>query len=105
MDIIIIRQQGQCGKWICCLISENKACVGVPAPRRLRFSPPAENFTLCHYSASRLQELPIFGSFTMKVKKIIASESGGPFTQVKLFSHEGQNSLNENWGRGRGPVT
>ena len=38
-------------------------------------------------------------------KKIIASESGGPFTQVKLFSHEGQNSLNENWGRGRGPFT
>ena len=38
-------------------------------------------------------------------KKNIASESGGPFTQVKLFSHEGQNSLNENWGRGRGPFT
>lgn len=39
---------------------------GTPAPRRMRFSPPADTFTLCHYSAHRLQELPIFGSFTMK---------------------------------------
>ena len=51
-----------------CFIPDNKASVGNPAPRRLRFSPPTGSFTLCHYSASRLQELPIFGSFTMKVR-------------------------------------
>lgn len=43
-----------------------KVVAGTPVPRRIRFSPPTELFTLCHYSASRLQELPIFGSFTMK---------------------------------------
>ncbi|KAK7104221.1 AP-5 complex subunit mu-1-like [Littorina saxatilis] len=47
-------------------LPDNKASAGVPAPRRIRFSPPSENFTLCHYSASHLQELPIFGSYTMK---------------------------------------
>ncbi|KAL8622943.1 hypothetical protein ACOMHN_027064 [Nucella lapillus] len=47
-------------------LPDNKASVGVPAPRRIRFSPPVDNFTLCHYSARQLQELPIFGSFTMK---------------------------------------
>lgn len=39
----------------------------LPQPRRIRFSPPAETFTLCHYSARRLQELPLFGSYNMKV--------------------------------------
>ncbi|XP_041354497.1 AP-5 complex subunit mu-1-like [Gigantopelta aegis] len=33
--------------------------------RRIRFTPPAEMFTLCHYTASRLQELPIFGVYQM----------------------------------------
>ncbi|XP_076464112.1 AP-5 complex subunit mu-1-like [Babylonia areolata] len=47
-------------------LPDNKASHGAPAPRRIRFSPPTENFTLCHYSARQLQELPIFGSFTMK---------------------------------------
>ena len=56
--------------WHSFAFTENKSIVGSPAPRRIRFSPPAETFTLCHYSASRLQELPIFGSFTMKVSHI-----------------------------------
>ncbi|XP_078000714.1 AP-5 complex subunit mu-1-like [Glandiceps talaboti] len=37
-----------------------------PGPRRLRFTPPLENFTLCHYSSSHIPQLPIRGFFQMK---------------------------------------
>ena len=36
-------------------------------PRRIRFAPPTEIFTLCHYTVSRVKKLPITGSFEMFV--------------------------------------
>ncbi|XP_025105765.1 LOW QUALITY PROTEIN: AP-5 complex subunit mu-1-like [Pomacea canaliculata] len=56
-----------------CVLSADTAILSardmLPQPRRIRFSPPAETFTLCHYSARRLQELPLFGSYNMKMEK------------------------------------
>lgn len=43
------------------------------APRRIRFSPPAENFTVCHYTVKKLLELPVFGVYQMKPEDIRAS--------------------------------
>ncbi|KAL5008089.1 hypothetical protein ScPMuIL_013670 [Solemya velum] len=37
-----------------------------PSPRRLRFTPPAEYFTLCHYTVSSLKDLPVRGSYEVK---------------------------------------
>lgn len=37
------------------------------APRRVRFTPPLDMFPLCHYTVSSLQELPVKGSYEMKV--------------------------------------
>ncbi|XP_074652050.1 AP-5 complex subunit mu-1-like [Tubulanus polymorphus] len=33
---------------------------------KIRFTPPVESFTLCHYTASRIPELPIKGYYQMK---------------------------------------
>ncbi|CAL1547985.1 unnamed protein product [Lymnaea stagnalis] len=43
------------------------------APRRIRFSPPAENFTICHYTVKKLLELPVFGVYQMKPEDTRAS--------------------------------
>ncbi|KAH9509247.1 AP-5 complex subunit mu-1 [Bulinus truncatus] len=43
------------------------------APRRIRFSPPMESFTLCHYTVKRLLELPVFGVYHMKPEETKAS--------------------------------
>ncbi|XP_050405806.1 AP-5 complex subunit mu-1 [Patella vulgata] len=37
-----------------------------PTPRRVRFIPPSDSFTLCHYTVCSIQELPIFGVYHMK---------------------------------------
>lgn len=37
------------------------------APRRIRFTPPTEMFTLCHYTASGLKGPPIKAVYDMKV--------------------------------------
>lgn len=34
---------------------------------RLRFTPPIESFSLCHYAANYIQEPPIQGFYQMKV--------------------------------------
>ncbi|XP_061173880.1 AP-5 complex subunit mu-1-like [Saccostrea echinata] len=36
-------------------------------PRRIRFTPPTEMFTLCHYTAAGLKELPIKAVYDMKM--------------------------------------
>lgn len=36
-------------------------------PRRVRFIPPTEMFILCHYTVSSLKELPIKGSYEMRM--------------------------------------
>ncbi|KAK0046910.1 AP-5 complex subunit mu-1 [Biomphalaria pfeifferi] len=43
------------------------------APRRIRFSPPVESFTLCHYTVKRLLELPVFGVYHMKPEETRAT--------------------------------
>ena len=40
-------------------------------PRRIRFAPPSEMFTLCHYTVSRVKKLPITGSLEMFVSWIM----------------------------------
>lgn len=50
------------------------------APRRIRFCPPTENFTLCHYTVSKLTELPIFGVYHMNPEETSATIS----VQLKL---------------------
>ncbi|XP_048731973.1 AP-5 complex subunit mu-1-like isoform X2 [Ostrea edulis] len=37
------------------------------APRRIRFTPPTEMFTLCHYTAADIKELPIKAVYDMKM--------------------------------------
>ena len=37
------------------------------SPRRIRFTPPTEMFTLCHYTAQGPRELPIKAVYDMKV--------------------------------------
>ncbi|ESO85506.1 hypothetical protein LOTGIDRAFT_154993 [Lottia gigantea] len=37
-----------------------------PLPRRIRFLPPYDVFTLCQYTVTHVQELPIFGVYKMK---------------------------------------
>ncbi|KAL3872736.1 hypothetical protein ACJMK2_035940 [Sinanodonta woodiana] len=51
-------------------------------PRRVRFSPPNEMVTLCHYTASRIQGIPITGSFEMFVEEKKVN------LKVKLKLHE-----------------
>lgn len=41
------------------------------APRRIRFTPPTEMFTLCHYTASGLKGPPIKAVYDMKVTLFI----------------------------------
>ncbi|XP_059178156.1 AP-5 complex subunit mu-1-like isoform X2 [Physella acuta] len=42
-------------------------------PRRIKFSPPVEQFTLCHYTVRRLVELPVFGVYHLKQEETKAS--------------------------------
>ncbi|KAK3093878.1 hypothetical protein FSP39_021341 [Pinctada imbricata] len=43
------------------------------APRRVRFTPPAEMFALCHYTVSSLKQLPITAIYDMKMSGRIAT--------------------------------
>ncbi|XP_071162634.1 AP-5 complex subunit mu-1-like [Mytilus edulis] len=38
-----------------------------PNSRRIRFTPPLEMFTVCHYTVPRLQQLPVSGCYEMKL--------------------------------------
>lgn len=42
--------------------------------RKIRFSAPAEQFTLCHYRMSGLPQLPVRGFYQMKVLKESAKD-------------------------------
>ena len=41
-----------------------------PNSRRIRFTPPLEMFTVCHYTAPTLKQLPVAGRYEMKVSFI-----------------------------------
>lgn len=45
------------------------------APRRIRFTPPTEMFTLCHYTASGLKGPPIKAMYDMKVTRPTATSA------------------------------
>lgn len=38
-----------------------------PNSRRIRFTPPLEMFTVCHYTAPTLKQLPVAGRYEMKI--------------------------------------
>ncbi|CAH1793186.1 unnamed protein product [Owenia fusiformis] len=55
-----------------------------PSSRRLRFTPPLEMFTLCHYTVTSLPHLPIKGFYQMKLKD---KDSVELLIQLKLMDN------------------
>jgi hypothetical protein len=52
-----------------------------PNSRRIRFTPPIEMFTVCHYTAPTLKQLPVTGRYEMKVSFI-------PIVLVKYIDYQ-----------------
>lgn len=54
-----------------CVQSADTSSLGTtdtrPNSRRMRFTPPLEMFTVCHYTVPSLKQLPVSGRFEMKI--------------------------------------